>query len=312
MDPSMAQAKRNLKLCLDWILAPVMNRLEAIHVSVGAIESKVVQKSSYADLRDAEFTVFSQRGEDGIIQYLVSHIAVPARTFVEIGVDDYRESNTRFLLRKDNWRGLIVNAGSSHERFLAGSKLRWKHRIDSVSAFVTAENVNSLIAGAGFSGELGLLSIDLDGNDYWVFDSIDVVRPGIVVAEYNSIFGPDRSVTVPYDPAFVRTKAHWSALYFGASLPALCEVAARKGFQFVGSNSAGVNAFFVRRDLSAGLPDLTAKDGWVESAHRESRDRRGRMTYVDSHADRLRLIAGLPLLDLSDGATRTVAEVFGV
>ena len=310
--PAAMRVKASLKLGRDWVLRPVVDRLDALHLSVGTLESRLVRQSSISDLREAEFTVFSQRGEDGIIQYLVSHVPISTQTFVEIGVDDYRQSNTRFLLRKDNWRGLIINAGKAHAQFLTSSRLRWMHRIDSVSAFVTAENVNQIIANAGFAGDLGLLSIDLDGNDYWVFKAIDVVQPRILVAEYNSVLGPEHSVTVPYDPSFVRTDAHYSALYFGASLSALCSLAAERNYQFVGSNSGGVNAFFVRRDLAAGLPDLSAQEGWVESPHRESRDRRGRMTYVDSHAERLQLIADLPLHDLSKGAIRTVGDVFAL
>ncbi|MDQ6949699.1 MAG: hypothetical protein M3256_26505, partial [Actinomycetota bacterium] len=94
MHPSIAQARKGAKLCRDWLLHPVVQRLDSLHVSVGSIESRFVRQASFPVLADAEFTVFSQRGEDGIIQYLVSRVPVPIRTFVEIGVDDYRESNT--------------------------------------------------------------------------------------------------------------------------------------------------------------------------------------------------------------------------
>jgi hypothetical protein len=169
-----------------------------------------------------------------------------------------------------------------------------------------------VILDAGFGGDIGLLSIDIDGNDYWVLDAIDAVTPRILVLEYNSIFGPERALTIPYDPTFLRTRAHYSGLYFGASLAAFCQLLAKRGFRFVGSGSAGVNAFFVRADLAAGLPTLTSQDGWVESRHRESRDAHGRLTYVDRHVDRLRLIADLPLYDLDHGTTKKIGAIFEV
>ena len=110
------------------------------------------------------------------------------------------------------------------------------------------------------SGEIGLLSIDIDGNDYWVLEAIDSVSPQILVAEYNSLFGPERAVTVPYDAAFVRGEKHYSHLYWGASLAALVRAAETKGLALVGGNRAGNNAFFVRRDTLGGIPERTAAE----------------------------------------------------
>src|SRR5206468_2696338 len=101
---------------------------------------------------------------------------------------------------------------------------------------VTRENVNDLISEAGFKGDIGLLSIDVDGNDYWIFDAVEVVRPAIAIVEYNHRFGPTRSVTIPYDPAFVRCHDQASWLWAGASLNGLVHAASRKGLSFVGCN----------------------------------------------------------------------------
>ena len=175
--------------------------------------------------------------------------------------------------------------------------------------FVTKENIDAALVDAGFVGDIGLLSIDIDGNDYWVLEAITSIKPRIIVAEYNSTFGPTQAVTVPYDPTFNRLQAHHSGLYFGASLPALCHLAERKGYRFVGSNSAGINAFFVRDDVVGTLPTLRPEDGWVESVVRESRDHTGRLTYLDSHVDRLSLIADLPVYDVEHRSTGTVGDV---
>src|SRR5207247_4732381 len=139
----------------------------------------------------------------------------------------------------------------------------WRHWIDARSAFVTRDNINAKIVAAGRSGDMGLLSVDIDGNDYWVLEAIEVVSPRILIVEYNSTFRPDAAVTIPYDPAFDRTRARPSNLYWGASLAAVAMAADQKGLLLVGSNSAGNNAFFVRRDLLGDLRPLQPSEAWV-------------------------------------------------
>jgi hypothetical protein len=269
-----------------------------------------VRQEALSSIHDAEFRVFSQFGEDGIIQYLIAQLPIAEQSFVELGVDDYRESNTRFLLENDGWEGLIVDGGTDHLDFLDSPYFRWRHRIWARSAFLDVDNVNRVISGGGFAGDLGLLSIDLDGNDYWVLKAIDVVAPRILVVEYNSVFGPDRAVTVPYDPLFVASAAHPSGVYFGASLAALCLLSEAKGYRFVGSNSVGVNAFFVRSDLADDLPHPTPQQGWVASRHRLPVDGTTRLTCAATHRARLRLIADLPLEDVETGRTVAVGQLY--
>jgi hypothetical protein len=282
--------------------------MERLQLAIGRQESRVVKSARYERLRDAEFSIHSQFGEDGIIQYLIGRVPIDHEIFVEFGVEDYHESNTRFLLCHDNWRGLILDGGTRHIDFVRWNPLGWRHNIDARSVFVTRDNINVTIAEAGISGDIGLLSIDIDGNDYWVLDAIDVVSPRILIAEYNSTFGPDATVSVPYDPRFQRTKAHRSNLYWGASLAALCLAAGRKGLAFVGSNSAGNNAFFVRRDVLGDLPTLTPQDGWVDARFRESRDSKGKLSYIGGRAARIAAIADQPLVEVATGAATTVEQ----
>lgn len=282
--------------------------VERLLLALGRHESRVVKSGRYERLRDAEFRVFSQFGEDGIIQYLISKVPIEHDVFVEFGVHDYSESNTRFLLCNDNWRGLILDGGTAHIDFVRSNTLGWRHTIDALSVFVTRDNINEAIAEAGISGDIGLLSVDIDGNDYWVLDSVDIVSPRILITEYNSTFGPDAAVSVPYDPEFDRTKAHTSNLYWGASLAALCLAAGRKSLAFVGSNSAGNNAFFVRRDLLGDLRELTPAEGWVDARFRESSDHEGNLTYIGPRAARIAAMADLPLADVATGALTTVGH----
>jgi hypothetical protein len=259
-------------------------------------------------LADAELRVFSQFGDDGIIQYLIHLLGVQPESFVEFGVENYTEANTRFLLVNNNWRGLILDASSDYMNSVRRDSIYWRHDITAVEAFIDRDNINSLLRDNGFSGELGLLSIDIDGNDYWVWERIDVVQPVIVVVEYNSVFGGERAVTVPYDPGFYRTSAHYSNLYWGSSVAALCTLGKRKGYEFIGCNSAGNNAYFVRRDRLGPLRAIAPEEGYVESRFRESRNVDGKLTYL-AGAARRKAIAEKELVDIRSGQMIRVGDL---
>jgi hypothetical protein len=233
-----------------------------------------------SSLHEAEFKVFSQFGDDGIIQYLIHQLQPLLDSFVEFGVEDYRESNTRFLLVNNNWRGLVIDSSERSIDYIRKDEIYWRHTLIARHAFVTRDNINDLFRDAGFVGEIGLLSIDIDGNDYWVWEKIEIIDPVIVIVEYNSIFGPDLALTIPYDPNFVRHRAHYSGQFWGASLQALAWLANRKGYSLLGCNSAGNNAYFVRNDKIGGLPALSARQAFVDARFRDSRSPLGKLTYL--------------------------------
>lgn len=263
------------------------------------------------DIRHAEFKVFSQFGDDGIIQYLAHRTGIDTaeQRFVEFGVENYEESNTRFLLMNDNWKGLVMDGDPCNIRYIRKERIFWRHDLTALCAFINADNIDELIASAGFSGGIGLLSIDIDGNDYWVWERLDCVRPVIVVAEYNSVFGWEHTVSVPYDPAFRRAAAHYSHLYWGCSIGALEALARKKGYALVGSNSAGNNAYFVRRDRLSDLRELSVREAYVESKFRESRDSSGDLTFL-SGRDRLLAIRDMPLCIVERGETIRIADLY--
>lgn len=284
--------------------------LDRLRVQIGGLECRHVAALAAHEIAKAEFQVFSQFGEDGIIQFLVQRVPIENEVFVEFGVGDYAESNTRFLLVHDNWRGLVIDSGEAVLDFLRSTDLAWRQDIEAKCAFIDRDNINELIRSAGIEGDIGLLSIDLDGNDYWVLEAIEAVSPRIIVAEYNSVFGAEAAVTVPYDATFVREEKHWSALYWGASLAALTKLAGEKGYALVGGNRAGNNAFFVRRDVLGDVPEVGVAHAYAESRFRESRDANGELSYVSDHSDRRRFIGSMPLIDLDTGREVTVAEHF--
>jgi hypothetical protein len=252
-----------------------------------------------SSIQEAEFKVFSQFGDDGIIQYLIYHVGVTReqRVFIEFGVENYEEANTRFLIMNDNWRGLIMDSDPANIAHVRTSSYYWKHDLAAVAAFIDTENVNELFRGQGFTGEIGLLSIDIDGNDYWVWERIEAVNPIIVVVEYNSTFGARHAVTIPYDPLFSRSQAHYSNLFWGSSLKGLYLLAQRKGYALVGCNSAGNNAYFIRKDKLGPLMELTAEEGYVESRFRESRGWSGELTFLKG-SERLSEICDMQVLDI--------------
>lgn len=244
----------------------------------------------------AEFKVFSQWKDDGIIQFLIDYLKPDIKTFIEFGVQNYTESNTRFLLVNNNWTGLILDGTESNILDVQQQEIYWKYNLTAIHAFITAENINDLFQQNGFTGETGLLHIDIDGNDYWVWKAISVISPQIVIVEYNSVFGETNSWTIPYQADFYRTAAHHSNLYFGSSLLSLCDLAKEKGYTFIGSNSNGNNAYFVRNDKMKELKPISITEGYVRSQFRESRDLEGKLTYINGE-DRLKEINGMEVFN---------------
>jgi hypothetical protein len=272
----------------------------------------LAERNAIKDIRhleEAEFQVFSQRGEDGILQYIISRIGIPDKTFIEFGVEDYTESTTRFLLINDNWSGLVIDGDKNNIRFIRNDFIYWKYDLTAWHSFITKDNINELIRKYTPRQDIGLLSVDIDGNDYWVWEAIDVIQPRIVVCEYNSAFGAEQAVTIPYSPDFYRTAAHSSNLYFGASLAAFCHLAEIKGYDFIGTAGAGVNAFFVRKDLSAPFRKCDPVKDFRESANRDSRDRKGKNSFL-RHSERLPVIKDLPLTDIRTGQSFLIKDLY--
>jgi hypothetical protein len=192
------------------------------------------------------YRTYSQNDEDGIIAEIFRRIGTSSRTFIEFGVADGRECNTMNLLI-DGWRGLwlertpqaVASILNTHRNFTEAGQLVIRQ------AIVTAENIDGIIAGSKLAQEPDLLSIDIDGNDYWVWRAITSVKPRVVVMEYNPLWRPPISVSIKYNPNHLAR----SDGYFGCSLKALEKLGAAKGYNLVGCCFVGANAFFVRQDL---------------------------------------------------------------
>jgi hypothetical protein len=272
---------------------------------------QVSQKTVVNSLAEVEFRIYSQGGEDGIIQYLLSKIEVPHDYFIEFGVGNYREANTRFLLAQNNWNGLLIEGNKSDIDFIKRDQVYWSHNLTALNAFITKENISELISPHIPSSDIGLLSIDIDGNDYWVLKEIDVVKPRILVCEYNNTFGSQHSITIPYHPNFSRRKAHYSGLYFGASLKAIATLADRKGYDLVGTNTDGTNAFFVRKDLSSPFKRFEPEEAFLQAMFRESRNSRGQLTYLRGD-EKLKEIREMQVVCVDTGEDMPIGQLFGL
>ena len=211
------------------------------------------QKTAF---KNAEFKVYSKHGGDGILASIFSKIGTTNRTFVEIGVENGTECNTANLSLNFGWNGLMVDA---NEEWIKSARAFYKEKLGSragnvkmAACFVTAENINQLFAGNGLEGEIDLLSIDIDSNDYWVWRSLTTVNPRVAVMEYNATFGM-RSMTIKYNPHFhFQEVGRQNPLYFGASLVALTKLAKEKGYILMACDSHGHDAYFVKKDLAEG------------------------------------------------------------
>jgi hypothetical protein len=212
---------------------------------------------------DVGYRAFSQNEEDGILHYIFSLIGTKTKRSVEICAGDGIECNTANLIVNHGWIGLLVDGDT--QQVTRGKQFYATHPDTLwcppafIQAWVTRENVNSLIANTGFRGEIDLLSLDLDGVDYWIWQAIDVIQPRAVVAEYQTLWGAERAATVPYRPDFRKSVEYPD--FCGASLPALVKLGREKGYRLIGVNRYCFNAFFVRDSIGEDLlPEIRADE----------------------------------------------------
>jgi hypothetical protein len=213
-------------------------------------------RSPLPDIADIQFRSHSQNQEDGILLYIFSLIGSTNKKVVEICAGDGIECNAANLIINHLWVGLLFDG---NKQLIDRGKQYYVENQDTlcmqpslVHAWVTAENVNDLIRNSGFvEGEIDLLSLDMDGIDYWVWKAIDCISPRVIVLEFNWAWGTERSVTIPYQPEFTwdRKNERNALQYYGASLPAFVKLGREKGYRLIGCEHWGFNAFFIRNDV---------------------------------------------------------------
>ena len=232
-------------------------------------EQLLLTRKKYEDpysLNRFEHEIYSQCGEDGIIDEIFRRIGTTNRYFMEFGAGNGLQNSTAALLLK-NWVGAWIEANPRNTEVIREkyASLLMKHRLTLLETFITAENIEELFEKLDAPESFDLLSIDIDGNDYWVWKSITRYRPGVIVCEYNPRFGSDCKWVMKYNPAH-----SWNgSMYYGASLKSLELLGREMGYKLVACNLAGVNAFFVRDDLvgSHFSPPFTAEFHYEPQRH---------------------------------------------
>jgi hypothetical protein len=212
----------------------------------------MAQRQSFPNLFDVGLRCFSQNEEDGLLLYVFSLVGVTNKRVVEICAGDGIECNAANLIINHGWCGLLVDGD---ERNVTRGRRFYLRRRDTffypplfTCAWITAENVNQVLLEHGFTGDIDLLSLDLDGMDYWVWKALTCIRPRVVILEFTSRWGPYRAVTIPYRADF---RADWDRFPWchGASLSAFVKLGRERGYRLVGTNWHGFNALFLRNDV---------------------------------------------------------------
>ena len=235
---------------------------------------------------EVEFRNYSQSGEDGILWYIFSLVGTTNKRAVELCAGNGKECNSANLIINHGWDALLIDGKESNvelaKKFYRNNQDTFVDGPAIAHCWISAENINDILASFGFKEEIDLLTIDIDGIDYWLWKAIDMVSPRVVLIESNPVWGADRSVTVPYDATF---EAKWpknddveagagedhrlfagrqglladKACYAGASLPALVKLAKDKGYRLIGSNRIAFNAVFMRNDVGEQFfPEVSA------------------------------------------------------
>lgn len=265
------------------------------------------KKKIIQNLSDVEFSAFSQFGEDGIIAWITDNVPNIPKIFLEIGTQDYWESNTRFLLKLKNWKGYLIEGSNEYVYKIKSQRIYWQNNLKAINQFVDKENINEIIFKNIKEKKIGLLSIDIDGNDYWILEKLENLDADIVVCEYNPIFGDLHCITTIYDPNFIRNKKHHSNLYFGCSIMAIIKLMNKKNYTFLGSNSKGMNAFFIKNENFNYLDNKIIDKKIFFPILREGRDKNFKLNYK-TIVENLDEIKDMEIFDLDQNINKRLSS----
>ena len=274
-------------------------------VGINSLLSNKKFYESTKNINECELKIYSQNGEDGIIDFLLHKLKIPRPNFIEIGVGEYVESNTRFLYERYYQKGLIIDCINDFEKKVFSNVSQWKGDLRVLENFVASDNIDSLIS-KNCDFDVDLFSIDIDGTDYWVIDKLKPNFSKIFVAEYNAVFGDIFDISIPNTKNFNRKTYHHSHLCYGMSLRALIRIMKEKGFYFIGTNNFRNNAFFINKTFSHNeyfscldKIDDNNLSQHTDSLYKESRDKFGKLNFLKGN-QRLDDIKECEIVDFTD------------
>ena len=275
-------------------------------IGAGALLSSRINYPNVKNLNEVELKVFSQFGEDGIIDFILNKINKKNNIrFVEIGTGDYEEANTRFIVETKPSIGLLIDY-CEELKYVKKRNFYWQNQLYLENTKISPENINSILIKNDFLNDFDLFSLDIDGLDYWVLKEINLSSASIVICEFNPLFGSDKLLSIPNINNFSRDS--YPKCYFGASLQAIVSLMNEKNFLFLGTNSNCNNAFFVNQKFSDLFKDIVASNikNYTDFVFREIMFG----SKINYKKKMLKKIKGLKLIELEKNELKTIDELF--
>ena len=299
--------------CIVWVIKKLKLDIYSFDKIIFCIgDVKISQnEGKYAlinDLTQIEVKIFSQNGEDGIIHYLTSRLNLNTKNFVEVGVGDYRESNTRYLYNKYHPKGVIIDCIDDMQKKVKPFVNLWKGDLRICNKKVNSDNILDIL-NEECDYEIDIFSIDVDSIDYWIIEKLKRNISKIFVAEYNPVFGSELEVAVPNISGFERNRYHYSNLCYGMSLKALINLMDSKNYYFIGTNLQKINAFFVSKDFKKKkfFNNIKIKNlnNYTDSNIRDSRDKNYKLNYLSGNK-KFKEIEECKVVNLKDNKNKLI------
>ena len=239
------------------------------------------------NINDLDYKIFSQNGEDGIIDYLLHSLKIYKPKFIEIGVGDYKECNSRFIFERTSPKGLIIDNIKNFKNKVKKNVKLWRGDLTILEKTINSKNIIKTLKDQNFFNDIDLFSLDIDGIDYWVLEKLPKNFSKIVVLEFNSNFGSNKEISVPNIDNFHITKYHYSNLCWGASLKAYIKLMKKKDYVFLGADLHSINAFFVQKKylkkINLSVPGNKSIRRFSSSNVRDSRTKNNNLSYLSGN-----------------------------
>jgi len=277
---------------LKKLIRKILNRLflrkfDDIKVQKGQLFERHLEQNlnKITTIEETFFKVFSQDYEDGIIQYLIKSLGLKNIKFVEIGTQDYSESNTRYIFETMRCEGLIIDPTPNLKKKINSFLRTWKNTLTIHNDFINSNNIVEIIEKNSFDKNLDIFSLDIDGIDYWILEKLPKKIAKIFIIEYNPYFGSKKEICAPNIEYFDRFKYHSTGFCWGASLKAIIKLMKQKGYTFIGTNNLNVNSFFVQDEfinkIGFNLPNLNDLSKHTEVKFNLLKNKNGRLVSLN-------------------------------